>query len=259
MQNTLLPRNNWPIFKKLHAFLLTFTLQGNSMSPLVAFEPTADQAIIDEIYDFKWQGLSRADMTAVAWAYYYFSIQFRQNLQLACEYFADNADMARLKQEECDTDNLSPYPGIAKAGERMNHDTFMERALRLSPISEADLRRFEQAGKTYDRAIMAIRPKARALSIGSYECGGLERLFRAMLTAPAYDDAALEAFQYFMEMHIRFDSDPIEGHGALSRQMTPDASVIPLWQAFKDLLLECVPSLSREIASQPALAIKAAA
>ena len=68
---------------------------------------------------------------------------------------------------------------------------------------------------------MSIRPKARALSIGSYERGGLERVFRAILKAPDYDDAALEAFQYFMEAHIRFDSDPIEGHGALSPSDDP--------------------------------------
>ncbi len=219
------------------------------MSTLMAFEPAADQPIIDEICDLNWKNLSRSDMTAVAWAYYYFSIQFRQNLQLACEYFADDGNLTRLKNEECDTDNLSPYPGIAEPGERMNHDTFMLRALRLSPVSDEDRARFEAAGKTYDREIMDIRPKARALSIGSYERGGLERLFKAILTAPDYDDAALQGFRYFMEAHIRFDSDPLEGHGALSRQMTPDASVVPLWEAFKQLLLNCAPNLWNKAAA----------
>jgi hypothetical protein len=246
-------------FKSFSNYLLILRTQGKAMSTLPAFDPTPDQPIIREICDLNWQDLSQADMTAVAWAYYYFSVQFRQNLQLACEYFADDANLARLKDEECDTDNLSPYPGIAVAGERMNHDTFMLRALRLSYISEHDLRRFEQAGKNYDRAIMSIRPKARALSIGSYERGGLERLFRAILQAPDYDDATIEAFQYFMEAHIRFDSDPIEGHGALSRQMTPDESVIPLWEAFRNLLLECAPNLLRRPdLPQPALATAAA-
>ncbi len=227
------------------------------MSTLLAFEPTADQAIISEICHLNWQDLSECEMTAVAWAYYYFSIQFRQNLQLACEYFADDANMDRLKNEECDTDNLSPYPGIAQPGERMNHDTFMQRALRLSPVSDADRRRFEFAGKNYGRAIMSIRPKARALSIGSYERGGLERLFRAILTAPDYDNATLEGFRYFMEAHIRFDSDPLEGHGALSRQMTPDESVLPLWEAFKNLLLDCAPNLLRTPAAAQHAAIEA--
>jgi hypothetical protein len=219
----------------------------------MAFEPAADQPIIDEICDLDWQGLSQPDMIAVAWAYYYFSIQFRQNLQLACEYFAEDDNLTRLKNEECDTDNLSPYPGIAEAGERMNHDTFMLRALRLSPVSDEDRARFEAAGKAYDREIMDIRPKARALSIGSYERGGLERLFKAILTAPDYDDAALRGFRYFMEAHIRFDSDPLEGHGALSRQMTPDASVVPLWEAFKQLLLSCAPNLWTKTAAAKTL------
>ncbi len=228
------------------------------MSTLLAFEPSADEPIVTEICDFNWQDLTESELTAVAWAYYYFSIQFRQSLLLACEYFADDANLARLKDEECDTDNLSPYPGIAEPGERLNHDAFMQRALRLSPVSDDDRRRFERAGKTYADEILSIRPKARALSIGSYERGGLERLFLAILTAPEYDDAALAAFRYFMQAHIRFDSDPIEGHGALSRSMTPDASVVPLWDAFKTLLLSCAPRLSRRTARpQPAQGIEA--
>jgi hypothetical protein len=218
------------------------------MATLLAFQPTADEPIITEICDFNWQDLSQAELTSVAWAYYYFSIQFRQSLLLACEYFSDDGNLARLKGEECDTDNLSPYPGIAEPGERLNHDTFMQRALHLSPVSDEDRRRFERAGQAYADEIMSIRPKARALSIGSYERGGLERLFLAILTAPEYDDAALAAFRYFMEAHIRFDSDPIEGHGALSRSMIPDASVVPLWDAFKTLLLSCAPGLSRRTA-----------
>jgi hypothetical protein len=228
------------------------------MSTLLAFETSADEPIISEICDFNWQNLSQAELTAVAWAYYYFSIQFRQSLLLACEYFSGDANLARLKHEECDTDNLSPYPGIAQPGERLNHDTFMQRALRLSPVSERDRRRFERAGQAYADEIMSIPPKARALSIGSYERGGLERLFQAILTAPEYDDAALEAFRYFMAAHIRFDSDPIEGHGALSRIMTPDASVVPAWDAFRKLLLSCAPRLARRNARlQPAPAIAA--
>jgi hypothetical protein len=228
------------------------------MSTLLAFEPSADEPVITEICDLNWQNLSQDELSAVAWAYYYFSIQFRQSLLLACEYFSDDDNLARLKNEECDTDNLSPYPGIAEPGERLNHDTFMQRALRLSAVSEDDRRRFERAGKIYADEIMSIRPYARALSIGSYERGGLERLFLAILTAPAYDDPALAAFRFFMEAHIRFDSDPIEGHGALSRSMTPDASVVPLWDAFKTLLLSCAPGLSRRTTRpQPAPAIAA--
>jgi hypothetical protein len=215
------------------------------MSTLLAFETAPDEAIITEINNFNWIGLSQTDVTAVAWAYYYFSIQFRQNLLLACEYFADDANMAKLKDEECDTDNLSPYPGIALPGERLNHDTFMLRALQLSPINRQTRQRLEEAGKIYAREILNIRPDARALSIGSYERGGLERLFRAILTAPNYDDAALQAFRYFMEAHIRFDSDPLEGHGALSRNMAADERVVPLWEAFRNLLVECAPNLLR--------------
>jgi hypothetical protein len=60
-----------------------------------------------------------------------------------------------------------------------------------------------------------------------------------------------------MEAHIRFDSDPLEGHGALSRQMTPDASVVPLWEAFKQLLLNCAPNLWAKAAAAETLEVAA--
>jgi hypothetical protein len=43
--------------------------------------------------------------------------------------------------------------------------------------------------------------------------------------------------------HVRFDSDPEQGHGALSRHMMPDNRVQPLWQAFRDILTTCAPKL----------------
>ena len=39
--------------------------------------------VIDEICQFNWQGLTSEEMTSVAWAYYYFSIQFRESLKTA--------------------------------------------------------------------------------------------------------------------------------------------------------------------------------
>jgi hypothetical protein len=41
--------------------------------------------IINEISGLSWADLTREDLTAVAWAYYYFSVQFRENLEIACD------------------------------------------------------------------------------------------------------------------------------------------------------------------------------
>ena len=117
------------------------------------------------------------------------------------------------------------------------------------------MRRFEAAGEKYLAEIRAMSPNARALSIGNYESGGLEQLFKAMLLAPEYDNALLAGFRFFMLEHIRFDSDPIQGHGALSRHITGDESVVPLWDAFRRLVCTVTPNLRPSEALQ--LAIKA--
>ena len=78
--------------------------------------------VVQQIADLGWSVLSRDDLSCVQWAYYYFSVQFRESLEIACRLFDTDERLARLKREECDTANLSPFPGIALPGERMNHD-----------------------------------------------------------------------------------------------------------------------------------------
>ena len=84
------------------------------------------------------------------------------------------------------------------------------------------------------------------MSIASYEDGGLEAVFTAMLTMPNWDDPGVDAaFRHFLSEHIRFDSDPDAGHGALARHLQPDDRIEPLWTAFRDLLVAFAPGLLR--------------
>ena len=83
------------------------------------------------------------------------------------------------------------------------------------------------------------------MALASCEDGGLERVFRAMLTALHWNDPVLQAFKHFLSEHIRFDSDPEQGHGALCRHLTPDERVMPLWAEFKEMLIETVPQLTQ--------------
>ena len=207
-------------------------------------EISRNDTVIDEICSLNWHSLTAEDMTAVAWAYYYFSIQFRENLQIACTSRPDDPALKLLLAEECDTSNLSPYPGIAEVGEKMNHDEFMRRALELKQLPAETRWRYSRAGSDYLRAVKRVPTHIRGQSMASYEDGGLERVFEAMLTAPCYDDPLLNAFRFFLTEHIRFDSDPVAGHGNLSRHLGDDDNVSELWQLFSQLLLETTPSLS---------------
>ena len=206
--------------------------------PLCQYQP-----VVSEIAALGWQYLTSNDLMAVAWAYYYFSIQFRESLNLSCEAYPNDPCLLALRDGECDTDNLSPYPDVAKAGERMNHDEFMRRTLRLMNFDGHDQARLTQIGLRYLAATRKLPAHARAMSIPTYEDGGLETVFRAILTAPNWEHSSLKAFRHFLEAHIQFDSDIENGHGALSRHLRPDGETLLLWTYFRDLLLGAVPSL----------------
>jgi hypothetical protein len=70
--------------------------------------------------------------------------------------------------------------------------------------------------------------ETRALSIASYEDGGLEKVFTSFLRAERWNGPLLQAFKHFVAEHVRFDSDPDQGHGALSRHLKPDDRILPL-------------------------------
>lgn len=199
--------------------------------------------VINEICGLRWASLSREELTEVAWAYYFFSVQFRENLQIARRLYPDDPKLRQLEQEECDTANLSPWPGVASAHERLDHDEFMRRLLELSPIDPRRRSSLEEIGYSYLANIRDIPLPARAASIGSYEDGGLERVFKAFLTAHDWYGPLLGAFRHFLAEYIRFDSDPEQGHGALSRHMAVDDRILPIWMHFKQLLLASVPGL----------------
>ncbi len=200
---------------------------------------------IDEIAGFNWTGLTADDLEAVALAYYFFSIQFRESLQTACSLYPDDAKLAQLRIEECGTDNLSPWPGVAEVGEKMDHDEFMRRTIALAPMAADEIARIEALGAIYLAETRSLSPKAKAFSIASYEDGGLETVFKAILRAPHWDGAVLGAFRHFLTEHIRFDSDPDGGHGSLSRHIEQDDRIVVAWRAFRDLLIEAVPNLAR--------------
>jgi hypothetical protein len=202
------------------------------------------QPVIEEICQLGWDNLTQSELSAVTWAYYYFSVQFRENLAIAIRLHSDDPQLLSLVQEECATDNLSPWPGVAAPDERMNHDEFIRRILCLSQI-DLDVRAsIEVSGQKYLANIRQMDDAVRAMSIASYEAGGLERTFKAILRAKQWDTPLLDGFRHFLVKHIGFDSDPDHGHGALVLHLLPVDRVRRLWVEFRDLLITCVPRLA---------------
>lgn len=200
------------------------------------------EQVIQQICRLPWERLNANEILRVAFAYYYFSVQFRENLEIACRLNPDDMLLKALHRGECNTTNLSPWENIAADGEAMNHDEFIRRLIALQPISGADT--IERSGRSYLAVMRRTDNRVRAMSIGSYEGGGLLRVFSAMLRATGWEGQGQRAFRHFLELHIRFDGEETTGHGALSRHIDLDDSIAPLWLAFRDLLRCAVPAFA---------------
>ena len=218
-----------------------------SIGPLLNRESLAESygKVIDDICDLNWSDLSRDDIINTAWTYYYFSVQFCENVGIARALYPNDLNLEELDRGERNTDNLSPCPGVVAVGERVDHDEFMRRTLELSSIDEVRERRLKAIGEAYLEKVRAIDDNTRALSLASYEDGGLERTFRAMLQCKHWDGPLLNAFRHFLEGHIKLDSDPDHGHGSLCRHLEPNKQVYDLWVAFKESLIAGAPGLTK--------------
>jgi hypothetical protein len=83
----------------------------------------------------------------------------------------------------------------------------------------------------------------RAMALSSCEDGGLEAVFGAMLEAPDWNEPSLGAFKHFLVEHIKLDSGE-DSHGSLARHLVADDRILPLWEAFKHLLVAAAPRLA---------------
>jgi hypothetical protein len=198
---------------------------------------------VADITNLNWTTLSRDDLINVAWAYYYFSTQFRENMEIALSLFPEDERLQELDRGERNTDNLSPYPGVADPGEKMHHEEYMRRTLALEPIAEERRLALEAFGASYLAKARSLDITTRAISLSSYEDGGLEAVFRSIVKAPHWDGPLLGAFKHFLVGHIQLDSDPEAGHGSLCRHLQADDRVLPLWVAFRQIFVEAAPAL----------------
>jgi hypothetical protein len=204
--------------------------------------PNGFERIIIEICSAQWRLATVEQLLNVCHAYYCFSVQFRENFEIACRLYPNDNKLIRLSKEECNTDNLSPWAGIAQPTDKLDHYEFIRRALLLEPQRRRPAS-LDDIGISYLIKIREINPISRAKSIASYEDNGLRRIFLSILEAPHWDGPILEAFRFFLLKHLEFDSGAESEHGSLSRHLVPDCSVMALWRALKDLLDAAVPEI----------------
>jgi len=80
-----------------------------------------------------------------------------------------------------------------------------------------------------------------------------KRRLRQLAFPTRWDGPLHQAFKHFLTLHIRFDSDPEQGHAALCRHLTPYDRVRPLWAEFRQMLTEAAPQLIHRLWGDPAV------
>ena len=88
-----------------------------------AMEPVAKpgDGVIEEICNLNWRGLSLDDLIDVAWSYYYFSVQFRENLEVARQLFPDDDHLHELDRGERVSLVLRGYEARRRHPEQRHH------------------------------------------------------------------------------------------------------------------------------------------
>jgi hypothetical protein len=106
----------------------------------------AFEGVINQICRMPWAKISNHEVLKIAKVYYYFSVQFRENLAIACLLYPRSENLQKLYREECHADNLSPFPGITAVGERINHINHDEFLKKITPITDSSTRMYAREG-----------------------------------------------------------------------------------------------------------------
>ena len=56
------------------------------------------EGVIDDICGLNWRNLVEDDLVSVAWVYYYFSVQFRESLEIARKLYPDGLVLLQPRQ-----------------------------------------------------------------------------------------------------------------------------------------------------------------
>ena len=107
----------------------------------------AYRAVISDMCNLKWRPLARDGLIDVAWAYYYFSTHFRECMEAALERYPEDEKLVELDHGERDTDNLSPWPGVAEARRETGSRGVHAPDLTLTPIAGGQTRKASGAGQ----------------------------------------------------------------------------------------------------------------
>lgn len=203
------------------------------------------KSVVRQIRQLPWTKLDPGELQRLMQISHVYACEFAEALRIALELYPDHVQLAQMARGELATRNLA-FRNYTLRGD---HSHFLEYFLRQSDIeADAELR---SRSKDYLAACRALDAPTRAMSVFSREAE-LSDIFREILHAHDWSAPGLDAFRFYLERHIEFDSTD-GGHCDLVESFPVDDRLVPFYRA-RLATYRAIPKLfEQEVESTPAL------
>lgn len=181
------------------------------------------KSTVRQIRDLPWQLLDRRELQRLMYISHVYAIEFAEALRIALQEYPDNKNLLSMARGELKTTNLR-YGDYLQAGD---HAEFLAHFLQRHGIQGDELLRTH--AKTYLDACRQLSPRVRAMSVFSRE-EELSDIFKVIIEAPDWSAPGLDAFRFYLEQHILFDSRE-GGHHDLTKDFAVDDQLVPFYEA----------------------------
>lgn len=181
------------------------------------------KGVVDRIRNLRWENLDAANLQRLMYLSYVSAREFAAALRMALELYPDNMSLREMAEGELETSNLS-YEGYKARGD---HADFLDHFIEKECI-QADVA-LERSANEYLEACNSLANNVRAMTIFSRE-KELPGIFKRILEAPNWAGPGLTAFRYYLDMHIKIDTQE-GGHGDLTADFPIDERVKPFYEA----------------------------
>ncbi len=175
------------------------------------------------IRELDWENLDATSLQDVMYLSFISAFEFAEALRVALRLYSDDSLVQEMSEGELETDNLK-YQEYDKKGDHADFLMYFMESCGYTPTEK-----IEQAGEQYLNVCRAFSDELRAMSVFSreFESTGI---FKRILSAKDWDACGLSAFRYFIEEHIRLDSED-GGHHDMIKHYTITDEVDAFYEA----------------------------
>ncbi len=190
--------------------------------------------VVERIYNLAWEKLSAKELQTLMVLSGYAALEFAESLRIALNEHRESKAFQGMAAGELKTTNLT-FDDYIKKGD---HSEFLWHFIEKKGISTDP--NVTNTGKEYLQKVQTLPKEVRVMSIVSREYE-LSRIFARILKAKDWSLPGLQAFRYFLEEHIKLDSEE-GGHADLLQGFKVDDRVTAFYEARLDLY-RVIPTL----------------